>query len=132
MTQEGYGRKLFGIAESFPGFSMAIILDCSYSVGILFSMKQLFSVVSSHLWALRSSFFIIITTSGFVVLHYCHSFPVQLLLPGVVQDASARMAPLLLNRNWCATWFALTRHGRLDVVGPLDSFLIIFHALRLL
>ena len=41
------------------------------------------------------------------------------------------MVPLPLTRNWCATWFALTRHGGLDVVGSLHVFLIVFHALRL-
>ena len=49
-------RAVF-IAESFPGFSMAIILDCLHSVGILFSMKHLFSIVSSHLWDLGPRFF---------------------------------------------------------------------------
>ena len=42
------------------------------------------------------------------------------------------MLPLPLTRNWCATWFVLTRHGELDVVGSFDDFLIVFHALRLL
>ena len=42
------------------------------------------------------------------------------------------MLPLSLTMSWCATWFALTRHGELDVVGSLDSFLIFVHALRLL
>ena len=36
---------------------MAIILDCLHSVGILFSIKHLFSFVSSHLWALGPRFF---------------------------------------------------------------------------
>ena len=36
---------------------MVIILDCLHSVGIWFPMKHLFSIVSSHLWALRSRFF---------------------------------------------------------------------------
>ena len=40
--------------------------------------------------------------------------------------------PLPLTRSWCATWFALTRRGGLDVIGSVDSFLIVFHALRLL
>ena len=34
--------------------------------------------------------------------------------------------------NWCATWVAFTRHGGFGVVGCLDSFLIIYHAIRLL
>ena len=34
-------------------------------------------------------------------------------------------------RSWCATWFALTRHGGLDGVGSFGSFLIVFHALQL-
>ena len=32
------------------------------------------------------------------------------------------MVPLPLTRSWCTNWFALTRHGGLDVVGSLDSF----------
>ena len=36
---------------------MAIILDCLHSVGILFSMNHLFSIVSSNLWALGPRFF---------------------------------------------------------------------------
>ena len=38
------------------------------------------------------------------------------------------MLPLLLTMSW----FALTRHGWLDVVGSFDNFLIVFHDLRLL
>ena len=34
-------------------------------------------------------------------------------------------------RSWCATWFALTRHGGLDVVRSFGRLLIVFHALRL-
>ena len=37
-----------------------------------------------------------------------------------------------LTRRWCSTWFVLTRHGGLDVVGSFDGFLIVFHALQLL
>ena len=47
MTQEGY----------WSGFSMAIILDCLHSVGILFSMKHLCSIASSHLCALGPRLF---------------------------------------------------------------------------
>ena len=42
------------------------------------------------------------------------------------------MLPVSLTRIWCATWFALSRHGGLDVVGSFDIFLIVFHALRVL
>ena len=35
-------------------------------------------------------------------------------------------------RRRCATSFALTRHGGLDVVGLFDSYFIVFHALRLM
>ena len=38
------------------------------------------------------------------------------------------MLPLPLSRRWCATWFALTRHGGMDVVGSFDSFLLVIHA----
>ena len=71
---------------------MAIILDCLHSVGILFYMKHLFSIVRSHLWDLvpilfscstsisslpeALLFFCICCSSVFVVLLYCHSFPV--------------------------------------------------------
>ena len=42
------------------------------------------------------------------------------------------MLPLTLPRSWCATWFTLSRHGGLDVVGSFHSFFIVVHALRLL
>ena len=41
----------------FSGFSMAIFLDCLHSVVILFSMKYLFSIVSSRMWDLEPRFF---------------------------------------------------------------------------
>ena len=40
--------------------------------------------------------------------------------------------PRPLMSNWCATWLAFTRLGGFGVVGSLDSFLIVCHALRLL
>ena len=55
MTQEGYGSVT--LWNSFPGFSMAFIMDGLHSVGILISMKHLFSIVSSHLSALEPRFF---------------------------------------------------------------------------
>ena len=42
------------------------------------------------------------------------------------------MLLLPLTRSWCATWFALTIYGGLDVVGSFDGFLIVFHVLLLL
>ena len=47
MTQEGY--YIFGIAESYLGFSMAIILDCLHMVGIIFSINHLLSIVRPKL-----------------------------------------------------------------------------------
>ena len=41
------------------------------------------------------------------------------------------MLPVPLTRSWCAIWFAMSRHGGLDVVGSFYRFLIVFHALRL-
>ena len=51
---------------------------------------------------------------------------------GAVQDISVGHVTYVINSNCCATWFVLTRHGGLDLVGSFDSFLIVFHALRLL
>ena len=51
------GLWFFGIAESFPGFSMAIIFDCLHILGILFSMKHVLSIVCNHLCALGPRFF---------------------------------------------------------------------------
>ena len=42
------------------------------------------------------------------------------------------IVPWPLMSNLCATWLAFTSHGRFRVVGSLDSFLIVCHALRLL
>ena len=36
-----------------------------------------------------------------------------------------------IDRGWCATLFALTRQGLLDVVGSFDGFFIVLHTLRL-
>ena len=48
----------------------------------------------------------------------------------VIQDATALMTCLPLTKSWCATWFSLTGHGWVDVVGSFVRFLIVFHALR--
>ena len=42
------------------------------------------------------------------------------------------MVPWSLMSSWCATWLELTRHGGVELVGLLEWFLIVFHALRLL
>ena len=47
--------------------------------------------------------------------------------PPVAGGSTARfdvdnMLSLPYTRRWCANWFALTRHGGLDVVG-LDHFM---------
>ena len=44
------GLKFFGIAESFSGLSMAIILDCLHILWILFPVHTL-SIVCNHLLA---------------------------------------------------------------------------------
>ena len=36
---------------------MTIVFDCLHSGGVFFSMKHLFIIVSSHLWALGPRFF---------------------------------------------------------------------------
>ena len=51
------GLYIFGIAESFPGFSMVIIFDRLHILGILFSMKHVLSIVCNHLCALGLRFF---------------------------------------------------------------------------
>ena len=85
---------------------MALILDCLHSVGILFSMKHLFGIVSSHLWALGPRFFSYSTITSFLseaLLFFSIATPflysssqkgytIELL--EVIQDASAWMA-------WC-------------------------------
>ena len=45
------------IAESFPGFSMAIIFDFFQILWILVSMKHVLSIVCNHLCALGPRFF---------------------------------------------------------------------------
>ena len=50
-------RRNIRIAESFPGFSMAIIFHCLHILGILFSMKHMLSIVCNHLYALGPRFF---------------------------------------------------------------------------
>ena len=42
------GRYLLGIAESFPGFNMVMVFDFLHIAGILFRVKQLLSIASSH------------------------------------------------------------------------------------
>ena len=46
------GLQLFGIEASFPGLSMAMILDCLHTLGILFSVKHVFSIECNHICAL--------------------------------------------------------------------------------
>ena len=129
---------------------MAMILDCLHSVGILFSMKHLFNIVSSHMGALGPRFFSCSTrTSSLPEALLFFSIATPFLYssslkgytieysPSVAGGNTGRfgldgMVPLPLTRSWCATWFALTIHGGFDVVGSLDSFLIVFHAVRLL
>ena len=123
---------------------------CLHSVGIVFSMKHLFSIVCSHLWDLGPRFFSYSTRTSFLpeaLLFFSIStrFLYSSSLKGYTIESSPSVAgyntgcfgldgivPLPLTRSWCATWFALTGHGGLDVVGSLDSFLTVLHALRLL
>ena len=42
------------------------------------------------------------------------------------------IVPRPLTSSWCATWFALTRHGGFVEVESLDSFLIVCHPLQML
>ena len=51
------GLLFFEIAESFPGFSMAVICDCLHILVILFSMKHVLSIVCNQLCALGPMFF---------------------------------------------------------------------------
>ena len=37
---------------SFPGLSMAMIQDCVHTLGILFSVKHMFSIECNHICAL--------------------------------------------------------------------------------
>ena len=128
---------------------MAMILDGLHSVGILFSMKHLFSIVRSHLWALEPNLFSCSTkTSSIPAVLLVFSIATPFLYssslkgytiessPSVAGGSSGRfgldgMVPLPLTRSWCATWFSLARHVGVDVVGTLDSFQILFHALWL-
>ena len=48
---------LYDCVKTFPCYRMAIILNCLHSVGILFSMKHLFSIVSRHLGPLGPRLF---------------------------------------------------------------------------
>ena len=71
----------------------------------------------------------------------CHYFPVLFFAERVYHGGIAfcwgstggfdvdGMLPLPL--LGVGNWFALTRHGRLDVVASFGSFLIVFHVLRL-
>ena len=129
---------------------MAIILDCFHSVGIFFSMNHLFTLVSSHMWALGPRLFCCSTKpislpAALLLFSIATPFLYSSSLKGCTFEASPSVAGgstgrfglegmvhLPLTWSWCATWFALTKHGVLDVVGSFDSFLMVFHALRLL
>ena len=39
------------IEASFPGLSMAMILDCLHTLGLLFSVKHMFSIECNHMCA---------------------------------------------------------------------------------
>ena len=124
---------------------MAIILDCLHIVGILLSMKQLFNIARSHLWALGQRFFSCSTRTSSLpaaLLFFSVATPFlyssslngdTMEVPASVSGITGRfglegMLPLPLTRSWCATWFALTKHGGDDEVGSLESILIVFHA----
>ena len=98
-------------------------------VGILFSMNHLLSIVSSHMWALGPRCFSCSTITSCVpaALSFISTdspFLYSSYLKGYIMEASPSVAggstgyfglygmlPLSLTRSWCATWFALTRHG---------------------
>ena len=52
-----YGTGGILVVESFPGFSMAIIFDFLHTLGILFSMTHVLSIVCNHLCALGPRLF---------------------------------------------------------------------------
>ena len=125
-------------------------LGLSPCIGILFSMNHLFSIVSSHLWALGPRLFSCSTRTSSLpeaLLFFSIATPFMYssslkrytieYSPSFAGGNTGRfgldgMVPLPLTRIWCATWFALTIHRGLNVVGSLDSFLVVFHVLRLL
>ena len=104
ITQEGYWSVTLWNRKS-PSQDLLV---CLHSVGILFSMKYVFSIISSHLWALGPRFFSCSTKTSFVVLQYFHSFLVLFfaesillsnlfLLLGEVYDASTYQRVLLFH-----------------------------------
>ena len=110
-------------------------------------MKHVLSIVCNHLCALGPRFFSCSTSMS--------SMPAALLFlsvaipflyssslnadtnygfPSTVGSAGhlGFVCIVPLTSRWCATWVVLTRHGGVGEVGSLDSFLIVYHALRLL
>ena len=96
-------------SQSFPGFSIAMILDSLHSVVILYFMKHLLRIVSSHQWCLgqrfASSFTKISSLPAALLLHNIvtpflyyslkwYTIEASSYVAGDVQDASAWMAPL--------------------------------------
>ena len=97
---------------------MAIILDCFHGVGILFSMKHLFSIVSSHMWDLGPSFFSCSTGTSSLpeaLLFFSNATP-------FLYSSSLKGSPSVVGGNTGHFGLAgmvplsLTRHGGLDVV----------------
>ena len=141
------GLYLFGIAESFHGFNMAIIFHCLQSFGILFYVRHLLSIVCNRLWALGPRFFSCSTSTSYMpaaLLYLSAAIPFLYSsslnadttegIPSTVGSTGrfgfVGIVPRPLTSSRCATWFALTRHGGFVEVGLLDNF--IYHALRLL
>ena len=58
------GLQLYGIAETFPGFNMAIIFYCLQSFGILFPVMHLLNIASIHLWDLGHRLFCCSTSTS--------------------------------------------------------------------
>ena len=121
------GLLFFGIAESFPGFSMAIIFDCLHILVILFSMKHVLSIVCNHLCALGPRFFSCSTSmssmpaallflSAAIPFLYSSSLNADTNdgFPSTVGSAGhlgfVVIVPWPLTSGWCATWLELTRH----------------------
>ena len=115
------------------------------------SMRHLLRIASNHLWDLGPILFSLSTKTSslpaallslVMPLFYFLYFSLlkgytMLVYPSAAGSGTGRfdvggMLSLPLTRGWCATWCTLTRHGGMDVVESFDSFLIVFHVLRLL
>ena len=131
------------VCSYFPGFSMAMILDCIHNLGTLFSVKHWLIILNNHLYEIGPCFIRSTRTPSITTAFpfYGAALPFQYsssekgytsVTSSVTSVGSLGWFDLLgmvfwpLMSSWCAIWLEFTRHGGMEVDGVIgdviDSF----------